>query len=57
MKIKFLDMQLSIFRCFCKLILGFLYFPPRSPFVAYPCGPALPTLLFRVPAYGFWMPC
>lgn len=55
MKIKFLNMQLGIFKCFCKLIQGFLYFTLSFPFAAYLC--ALPSLLFQVSAYGFWMPC
>lgn len=36
MKIKFLNMQPGIFKCFCQLIQGFLYFPLSFPFVALP---------------------
>lgn len=53
MKIKFLDMQLGIFKCFWKLILGFLYFPPSSPSVACPCGPAFAYSV--VPSNCLWI--
>ena len=47
MKIKFPNMKLRVSKLFCKLVLGFPYFPLSLPLsVAYPHAPALPSLSF-----------